>query len=169
MASKLTLLFATFALFMLLAKASSFDLQYEFEEDEENQRRPQQQRCQQEFVRHQRLRACQRFIRRQTSRGPRLEDELVVDDEDEENQQQQRGQQDFQICCQQLRNIDPQCRCPVLRRAVRIQQQRTQGQQGRPGQQVQQQVRRMHRIASNIPNMCQLQPSVTCPFGQQLV
>ncbi|XP_021906584.1 sweet protein mabinlin-2-like [Carica papaya] len=162
MAPKLTLLFATFALFLLLAKASTFDLQYDFEEDDENQQQPRPQRCQREFMRHQQLRACQRFIRRQTSQGPRLEDELALDDEDEENQQQ-RGRQDFRICCQQLRNIDPQCRCPVLRRAVRIQQQRVQGQQG------QQQVRRMHRIASNIPNMCQLQPSFTCPFGQQLV
>ncbi len=146
MASKLTLLFATFALFLLLAKASRFDLQYDFEEDEENQQQQQQQRCQREFARHQQLRACQRFIRRQTTRGPRLDDELLLDDEDEENQQQQRGQQDFQICCQQLRNIDPQCRCPVLRRAVRIQQQRTQGQQGQQGQK---QVRRMYRVASN--------------------
>nr|AHG99683.1 2S albumin precursor [Moringa oleifera] len=157
--AKITLLLATFGLLLLLTNASIYRTTVELDEEaDENQ----QQRCRQQFQTHQRLRACQRFIRRRTQGGGPLDEVEDEVDEIEEVVEPDQGpgrQPAFQRCCQQLRNISPPCRCPSLRQAVQL----THQQQGQVGPQ---QVRQMYRVASNIPSMCNLQP-MSCLFRQQ--
>lgn len=77
-------------------------------------------------------------------------DELsMVTDEDREINQ---GQEHLQQCCQELRNIDTQCRCPALSRMVTQER----GSQGEEAQ-------RMLGKARYIPRMCNIQPT-QCSF-----
>nr|AZA04493.1 CBP3 [Moringa oleifera] len=159
--AKFTLLLAIFALFLILANANVYRTTVELDEEpDDNQQGQQQQQCRQQFLTHQRLRACQRFIRRQTQGGGALEDvEDDVEEIEEVVEPDQARRPAIQRCCQQLRNIQPRRRCPSLRQAVQLAHQ----QQGQVGPQ---QVGQMYRLASNIPAICNLRP-MSCPFGQQ--
>nr|AHG99681.1 2S albumin precursor [Moringa oleifera] len=159
--AKLTLLLATFALLVLLANASIYRTTVELDEEPDDN---QQQRCRHQFQSQQRLRACQRVIRRWSQGGGPMEDvedEIGETDEIEEvvEPDQARRPPTLQRCCRQLRNVSPFCRCPSLRQAVQSAQQ----QQGQVGPQ---QVGHMYRVASRIPAICNPQP-MRCPFRQQ--
>ncbi|XP_021892915.1 2S seed storage protein 1-like [Carica papaya] len=147
---KLTLLLATLTLFLLLVNASI----YQLEEDEYENRLTEQQTCRQEFMRHDRLRACQRFLMRQTKRTRQLEVE-----EEEDEYIRPFNQMLFQRCCQELRGAHAQCRCPMLKQAMKIQQQM--------GQLRFEEMRQMCSMARNLPNMCQLEPMTPCPFRER--
>nr|P30233.3 RecName: Full=Sweet protein mabinlin-2; AltName: Full=Mabinlin II; Short=MAB II; Contains: RecName: Full=Sweet protein mabinlin-2 chain A; Contains: RecName: Full=Sweet protein mabinlin-2 chain B; Flags: Precursor [Capparis masaikai] len=150
--AKLIFLFATLALFVLLANASIQTTVIEVDEEEDNQL----WRCQRQFLQHQRLRACQRFIHRRAQFGGQpdeLEDE-VEDDNDDENQPRRPA---LRQCCNQLRQVDRPCVCPVLRQAAQqvLQRQIIQGPQ---------QLRRLFDAARNLPNICNIPNIGACPF-----
>ncbi|XP_010545209.1 PREDICTED: 2S seed storage protein 5-like [Tarenaya hassleriana] len=150
--AKLIVLLATFALFLVLSNASIYRTVVEFDEDDVNQRGP-QGRCQREFQQQQQLRACQQWIRRRAQRGGGSADddiELVTEDDDV-NQRTPALRQ----CCNELRQVDRMCVCPVIRHAA--QQVRYQGQH-QP-----QQVRQMFQAARNLPNICNI-PVGQCQF-----
>ncbi|XP_019057681.1 PREDICTED: sweet protein mabinlin-1-like [Tarenaya hassleriana] len=110
-------------------------------------------RCQREFQQQQQLRACQQWIRRRAQRGGGSADddiELVTEDDDV-NQRTPALRQ----CCNELRQVDRMCVCPVIRHAA--QQVRYQGQH-QP-----QQVRQMFQAARNLPNICNI-PVGQCQF-----
>ncbi|CAN4102757.1 unnamed protein product [Withania somnifera] len=97
--------------------------------------------------------SCQQQIQRQRLNNCRSHhyygDELsMVTDDNEINQ----GQQYFQKCCQELRSIDTQCRCPAIRRMV------TQ-ERGSQGEEAQQMLGRSRYL----PHMCKIQPT-QCSF-----
>ncbi|XP_030522646.1 2S seed storage albumin protein-like isoform X2 [Rhodamnia argentea] len=58
------------------------------------------------------------------------------------------GQKSLDQCCQQLKKMDPQCRCEGLRQIVQERQQR--------GQHQGQELREMVQRAQNLPNACGL-------------
>nr|P80352.1 RecName: Full=Sweet protein mabinlin-3; AltName: Full=Mabinlin III; Short=MAB III; Contains: RecName: Full=Sweet protein mabinlin-3 chain A; Contains: RecName: Full=Sweet protein mabinlin-3 chain B [Capparis masaikai] len=98
--------------------------------------------CRRQFQQHQHLRACQRYLRRRAQRGG-LADE-------------QRGPA-LRLCCNQLRQVNKPCVCPVLRQAAH--QQLYQGQIEGPRQ-----VRRLFRAARNLPNICKIPAVGRCQF-----
>ncbi|CAH2069946.1 unnamed protein product [Thlaspi arvense] len=162
--AKLSLVFATLALFVLLANASVYRTVVEFEEEDDvsKQMRPQQGKCQREFMQQQQLRACKRWIRKRAQRGrigyeaDDFELTLDVDLEDDENQMPQRQQPALRMCCKELRQVDRMCVCPTLRQAA--QQVSLQGTHGK------QQMRHMFRTAKNLPNICNIPAVRSCQF-----
>ncbi|XP_010064931.1 2S albumin [Eucalyptus grandis] len=94
------------------------------------------QQCRQRILRQQ-LHKCEQFITQ--GRG------LIVLPRHEEG-----GQGSLQQCCQQLRQIDQQCRCEGLKQIVQEQQQQ--------GQLQGQELREVVQKAQNLPNMCRLGP-----------
>uniref|UniRef100_A0A5B7BE13 Putative Protease inhibitor/seed storage/LTP family n=1 Tax=Davidia involucrata TaxID=16924 RepID=A0A5B7BE13_DAVIN len=136
MAIRLTLLAATFAVLLAFATASIYRTTITTVEiDEENP--SQAQRCRQQIQR-QRLNECQEYLS-QSIRSIMLPTEMG----------RSRGQQ-LQECCQQLEEVEEQCRCEAVRRAVQQQQQQEelQGQQRRE----------MLQSAQHLTSSCRLQP-----------
>ncbi|KAG7546005.1 Bifunctional inhibitor/plant lipid transfer protein/seed storage helical domain superfamily [Arabidopsis suecica] len=78
MANKLFLVCATLALCFLLTNASIYRTVVEFEEDDATNPMGPRQRCQKEFQQSQHLRACQRWMQKQTrqGRGDEFEDDM---------------------------------------------------------------------------------------------
>ncbi|MCD7450954.1 hypothetical protein HAX54_009102 [Datura stramonium] len=122
----------------LLAVASANTFTVTVTEEEDNP-----QRCQEQIQ----LNHCRMYL---SGRRQYYGDELsMVTDEDEINQ----GQEHLQQCCQELRNIDTQCRCPALKRLV------TQAR----GSAQSQEAERMLGRARYLPRMCNIQP-IQCRF-----
>ncbi|KAK2639534.1 hypothetical protein Ddye_027329 [Dipteronia dyeriana] len=143
--AKLTLLLATFALFLLAANATIYRTSVVID-DKEN-RSGHQQRCQQQFQQQQELSHCKMFLsQRIQGYGP--------------NPGQQQQQQHIQQCCQQLEQLDTECRCPGLERLTRSQMRR-----GRLGDH---QKRQIIQIAQSIPSMCSKRP-MQCDFDTQMM
>ncbi|KAE9458194.1 hypothetical protein C3L33_09907, partial [Rhododendron williamsianum] len=102
----------------------------------------QQQRCREQIQRQQNLRNCQRYLQQQARGGG--SDVPMITDPNPHQQQQLRQ------CCEQLENLNEQCRCEGVREAVR--QQREQGEmQG-------EEMREMMQQAENLPSRCNLSP-----------
>ncbi|KAJ4726134.1 2S albumin seed storage protein [Melia azedarach] len=139
--AKLTLLLASFALFLLVANASIYRTTVEI--DDENGR---EQSCQEQIQQQQQLRHCQMYMM-QRVRGRQQESWLL------DNQQQQ---QHLRQCCQELQQLDTRCRCQGLEQAAR------QGQQQVRGQEMQEE---LYETASNIPQRCNIQPRQGCQFS----
>ncbi|XP_059283199.1 2S sulfur-rich seed storage protein 2-like isoform X1 [Lycium ferocissimum] len=136
--AKISLVAALLLCLLAVATANTFTVTVK-EDDMENQG---SQRCQ-EQIQRQRLNHCRMYL----SRSRQYELSMVTDD-DESNQAQEHLQQ----CCQELRNMDTQCRCQALRRMV-SQEQGTQGHQAE----------RMLGRARYLPRMCNIQPT-QCRF-----
>ncbi|KAK3199509.1 hypothetical protein Dsin_022924 [Dipteronia sinensis] len=136
--AKLTLLLATFALFLLAANATVYRTSVVINDEES--RSGHQQRCQQQ----QELSHCKMFLsQRIQGYGP--------------NPGQQ---QHIQQCCQQLEQLDTECRCPGLERVTRS--------QVRQGQLGEQEKRQIIQTAQSIPSMCGMR-SMQCDFDTQMM
>ncbi|CAE6174253.1 unnamed protein product [Arabidopsis arenosa] len=160
MANKLFLVCATLALCFLLTNASIYRTVVEFDEDDATNPMGPKQRCQKEFQQSQHLRACQRFMQKQTRQGrgggPALDDEFDFEDDMENPQGPQQGHQLLQQCCNELRQEEPVCVCPTLKQAARAV--RLQGQHGPL------QSRKIYQTAKYLPNVCKIQQVGECPF-----
>ncbi|CAE6240801.1 unnamed protein product [Arabidopsis arenosa] len=160
--AKLILVFATFALFILLANASIYRTVVEFEEEDDVSNRPGQGKCQREFMQHQQLRGCKQWIRKRAQQGrigyeaDDFELTLDVDLEDDENPMGPQQQSSLKMCCNELRQVDKMCVCPTLKKAA--QQVRFQGMHG------QQQMKHVFQTAQNLPNICKIPAVGSCQF-----
>ncbi|XP_073017314.1 2S seed storage albumin protein-like [Primulina eburnea] len=121
-------------------------------DDETN--RPGHQQCQQQLQGH-RFRSCQRYL--QQGRGGGLYD----DSEDSDlvpalNRPEQR--ESLMQCCEELRNVNEQCRCEAIKQALREQQQEGGGYQGEEFQKV-------YERARDLPRMCQMRRPQQCQLS----
>ncbi|KAK2639528.1 hypothetical protein Ddye_027323 [Dipteronia dyeriana] len=133
--AKFTLLLATFALFFLVANATIYRTTVVINDEES--RSGQQQRCQRQFQEQQQLQQCRSFLsQRIQGYNP-------------------RQQQDIQQCCQQLEQLDRECRCPGLEQVTMS--------QVRQGQLGDHQKRQIIETAQRIPSMCGMR-SMQCDF-----
>ncbi|CAK9176272.1 unnamed protein product, partial [Ilex paraguariensis] len=105
--------------------------------EEENPR--ESQKCREQIQRQQQLPHCQAYL---SQRSPY---ELALNPQEQEEQEQYLRQ-----CCQQLENIDEECRCRAVREAVR------QSQQG--GGRQAEETREMAQRARDLPRRCNLEP-----------
>ncbi|KAK3199507.1 hypothetical protein Dsin_022922 [Dipteronia sinensis] len=135
--AKFTLLVATFALFLLVANATIYRTTVVI--DDADSRSGQQQRCQRQLQDQQELNRCKSFL------SQRIQGHGA----------NPRQQQDIQQCCQQLEQLDRECRCPGLEQVTRSQV--SQGQLG------DQQKRQIIQTAQRIPSMCGMRPT-QCDF-----
>ncbi|KAL1197153.1 2S seed storage protein 4 [Cardamine amara subsp. amara] len=157
MANKLFLVCAALALCFLLTNASIYRTVVEFDEDDDTNPMGPRPKCRKEFQQAQHLRACQRWIKRQMRQGP-FDDEFDLEDDMENPQRGPRQQHEIlQKCCNELRQEEPECVCPTLKRAAIAV--RSQEQVQRPLQ-----ARKIFRTAKNLPQVCNLPQVDTCPF-----
>ncbi|KAI8552753.1 hypothetical protein RHMOL_Rhmol06G0291700 [Rhododendron molle] len=139
--AKLTILAAALVAFLAIAEATRTTITTTVvEEDNPGQ----QQRCREQIQRQQNLRDCQRFLQQQARGGGG--DDIAMITADVPNPRQQQLRQ----CCQQMENLNEQCRCEGVREAVR--QQREQGEMQGEG------MRQMMQEAENLPSRCNLSP-----------
>lgn len=134
--AKLTILAAALVALLALAQATRTTITTTVVEEENP---GQQQRCRQQIQREDNLRDCQRYLQQQARRY----DVAMITNPNPQQQQQQQLQQ----CCQQLENLDDQCRCEGVREAVR--------QQGRMQRE---EMGEMMQEAENLPSRCNLSP-----------
>ncbi|GAA0153577.1 hypothetical protein LIER_42207 [Lithospermum erythrorhizon] len=172
MASKLTVFAALFVCFLVVADAS-LRLTTTVVEDQENpQQRRQSQQCQQQ-VQRQRIRNCQDYIvQQQRESSGRWDDDNDLEFEDEMNPQiRGQGQEYLDQCCQELEQIDRQCRCQALQEIARQAQQEQQQQGGRwRGQQQEGRYRggqqqRIQQQVRQLPQICRVQVPQQCQQG----
>ncbi|KAL1203037.1 2S seed storage protein 4 [Cardamine amara subsp. amara] len=157
MANKLFLVCAALALCFLLTNASIYRTVVEFDEDDETNPMGPRPKCRKEFQQAQHLRACQRWIKRQMRQGP-MDDEVDFEDDMENPQRGPQQQHEIlQRCCNELRQEEPECVCPTLKRAALAV--RSQEQVQRPFQ-----ARKIFRTAKNLPQVCNLPQVDVCPF-----
>ncbi|XP_047331371.1 2S seed storage albumin protein-like [Impatiens glandulifera] len=150
--AKLTIL-ALLALFAIAHLATAFRTTVTVVEEEDfNPARP-QQRCQEQIQRQQQLRHCQMYLKEKSGRRSSVL-EMSTDNNDDQDQY-------LDQCCQQLRNLNEQCRCKGLQEAVRQQQQQTRG--GERGQTEQSQKQRIVDEAERLPSRCEVSPR-SCTF-----
>ncbi|KAK4714861.1 hypothetical protein R3W88_020768 [Solanum pinnatisectum] len=138
---KISLVAALLLCLLAFANANRFSVTVT-EDDIENP-----QSCQEQMQSH-RLNHCRMYV----SRSHQYYNDnlsMVTDDDHEINQTQEHLQQ----CCQELRNMDTQCRCPALKKMV-IQD---------CGSGQCQESTRLFGKARYIPHMCNLQPT-RCSF-----
>ncbi|XP_073042172.1 2S seed storage albumin protein-like [Primulina eburnea] len=113
----------------------------------------QHQQCRQQ-LQGRRFRSCQRYLQ-QGREGGRYDDS-----EDEDLPTLNPGEQSESLrqCCNDLRNVNEQCRCEAIRQAVREQQQEGGGYQGEGFQQV-------YERARNLPRRCHLDRPQQCQLS----
>ncbi|CAK9147173.1 unnamed protein product [Ilex paraguariensis] len=99
------------------------------------------QECREQIQREQQLPHCQRYL---SQRSPY---ELVLNPREQEEQEQHLRQ-----CCQQLQNIDEECRCEAVNEAVRQRQRQQEG-----GRQAEER-RQVEQRAQDLPRRCNLEP-----------
>ncbi|XP_058219989.1 2S sulfur-rich seed storage protein 2-like [Rhododendron vialii] len=134
--AKLTILATALIALLALAHATQTTITTTVVEEENP---GQQQRCREQIQRQQNLHDCQSYLQQQARE---YEVAMITN----QNPQQQQLRQ----CCQQLENLDDQCRCEGIRETVR--QQREQGEmQG-------EEMREMMQQAENLPSRCNLSP-----------
>ncbi|CAA0837839.1 2S seed storage protein 3 [Striga hermonthica] len=107
----------------------------------------QQQQCQSQIQGRQ-FRSCQRYLSQRS--GSYSDDEAMI-----EMNPGQQGQESLRECCQQLQNVNEQCRCEAIRHAVRQLQQK-EGQQMSQSQQVYQKATELPRRCNMKPQQCQI-------------
>nr|ACI70207.1 2S albumin precursor [Bertholletia excelsa]prf//1905414A albumin 2S [Bertholletia excelsa] len=108
--------------------------------EEENQ-----EECREQMQRQQMLSHCRMYMRQQMEESPY-------------QTMPRRGMEPHMSeCCEQLEGMDESCRCEGLRRMMRMMQQKEMQPRG-------EQMRRMMRLAENIPSRCNLSP-MRCPMG----
>ncbi|GFP96531.1 hypothetical protein PHJA_001797200 [Phtheirospermum japonicum] len=141
MAIKINLAAALLVALVAVATATSYTTTVTTTTFEDEANQGQQQQCQRQ-LQGRRFRSCQRYL---SQRGrPYTEEEEVI-----ENPGQQ--QQQLQECCQQLRNVNEQCRCEAIKHAVRqLQQQEGQQQTGQSQQ--------VYQRATDLPRKCNMRP-----------
>ncbi|KAK3024301.1 hypothetical protein RJ639_043163 [Escallonia herrerae] len=141
--AKLTILAAALLALLALAEASTYRTTITTTTIEEENPRGggSRQRCQEQF--QQQLRHCQMYMRQGSPYDAGLALAMVVG----VNPQQQ---QHLRECCQQLRNIDEECRCEAIRQMVRQQQM--------GGGSQQEQMQGMAQKAQYLPRRCNMEP-----------
>ncbi|XP_044473104.1 2S albumin seed storage protein-like [Mangifera indica] len=146
--AKLSLLLASFALFLLVANASIYRATIEIDE-ENSSRHHHHQSCQEQIQRQQQLRQCQQHLRQEVQGQQSWDLRGII------NPQQQ--QHHLRQCCQQLQELDNRCRCQGLEQVVR--------QQLQQGQLRGEEIREAMEIASEIPRRCNIQPRQGCDLN----
>ncbi|XP_038889520.1 2S albumin-like [Benincasa hispida] len=110
----------------------------EVEEEEYNQR--QHERCRQMRAREE-IGRCAEYLTQQSRRPYVLEMRGI------ENQRR-RGGELLNECCNELRNVDEECRCELLEEIVSMERRKGGGQEER----------QMFQRARNLPSMCGIRP-----------
>ncbi|KAL3642684.1 hypothetical protein CASFOL_013499 [Castilleja foliolosa] len=144
MAIKLTFAAALLVALVTVATASRYTTTVTTTtfEDEANPGQ-QQQQCQRQLQGRQ-FQSCQRYLSHRSSNEE--DDEVLEMSTDNPGQRQQRLQQ----CCDQLRNVNEQCRCEAIKHTVRQLQQ----QQQQEGQQQTGQSQKVYARATELPRRC---------------
>ncbi|GER29062.1 2S albumin [Striga asiatica] len=101
----------------------------------------QQEQCQRQIQGRQ-FRSCQRYLSQRSKYNS--DDEAMI-----EMNPGQQGQESLRECCQQLHNVNEQCRCEAIRHAVR-QLQQQEGQQMGQSQ--------VYQKATELPRRCNMRP-----------
>ncbi|KAL3631932.1 hypothetical protein CASFOL_024916 [Castilleja foliolosa] len=144
MAIKLTFSVALLVALISLATATSYTTTVTTTTFEDEANPGQQQQCQRQLQGRQ-FRSCQRYLSHRSS------NEVLEMSTENPGQRQQR----LQECCDQLRNVNEQCRCEAIRHAVRqLQQQQQEGQ----GQQQTGQSQKVYTRATELPSRCNIRP-----------
>ncbi|KAJ9537935.1 hypothetical protein OSB04_030668 [Centaurea solstitialis] len=142
--AKLTLLVFTIATLLALASAHKTIVTTVLEEDDTTN--PSSQQCGQQ-LQGQQLRQCQNHLQQPESLFPFP----------------QQQQQTLQQCCQELRNVNPQCQCNAVKKIFGEVQQQQEQQGGIFGGIFgPMQTQRLKQRAENIPNQCNLQTGRQC-------
>ncbi|KAK3021277.1 hypothetical protein RJ639_047268 [Escallonia herrerae] len=143
--AKLTILAAALLALLALAEASTYrtTITTTTIEEENPHHGGSRQRCREQFQQQQQLRHCQMYMRQGSPYDAGLALAMVTG----VNPQQQ---QHLRECCQQLRNIDEQCRCEAIRQMVRQQQM--------GGGSQQEQIQEMAQKAQYLPRRCNMEP-----------
>ena len=90
--------------------------------------------CQQQIKKQNNLKHCQKYMEEKCSSCG----------------DNRSGSKHLDSCCEQLENLDRQCRCPGLKQAV--EQQTQEGQMGR------EEMQEMYQMAEKIMSKCQMEP-----------
>ncbi|CAL1374286.1 unnamed protein product [Linum trigynum] len=153
-----TLAAAAFLLFLVAAEAT-IRTTVIIDDDFSNQRGKGGQHgqggdCREQIEQQQNLWHCQQHIIQQAQRqgggGGRRDDEFAINPH-------QPGQEHFEDCCEQLRQLDRQCTCQGLEQAI----------QQIPRSQMREQDRQSaFRVAESLPGQCRTEPT-SCQFGRR--
>ncbi|KAL6559195.1 hypothetical protein OROHE_006564 [Orobanche hederae] len=146
---KRTLAAALLAALVAMATATTYTTTVTTTTFEDEGNPGQQQQCQRQLQGRQ-FRSCQRYLSSQKSGSYTEEDEVVLEMMGSGNPGQR--QQSLKECCQQLKNVDEQCRCEAIRCTVRQMQQKQIGE----SQQV-------YQKAMELPRKCNMSPQ-HCPI-----
>lgn len=135
--ARLTSIIAFFAVALLVADAYAHRTTITtVEVDDDNQR--QQERCRQMRA-HEEIGSCAQYLSQQSR--------YVLQMRGIDNQRRREGHA-FEECCNELRNVDEECRCELLEEIAMEEQRRARGQEGR----------QMLQRARNLPSMCGMRP-----------
>ncbi|KAL8039727.1 hypothetical protein ABFX02_10G055000 [Erythranthe guttata] len=151
MAIKVALAAALLVAMVTLASATSYTTTVTTTTIDDEANRGEQQQCRQQ-IQGRRFQSCQRYL---SQRGQYGGDEEEVIEMTTGNPQQQS--QYLRDCCQQLQNVNQQCRCEAIKQAVKeIQQQGGQYQTGQSEQ--------VYQKARSLPRQCNFRSPQQCQF-----
>ncbi|KAL8039724.1 hypothetical protein ABFX02_10G054700 [Erythranthe guttata] len=149
MAIKVVLTAALLVAMVTLASATSYTTTVTTTTIDDEANRGEQQQCRQQ-IQGRRFQSCQRYL---SQRG-QIEEEEAIEMTTGNPQQQSQYLRD---CCQQLQNVNQQCRCEAIKQAVKeIQQQGGQYQTGQSEQ--------VYQKARSLPRQCNFRSPQQCQF-----
>ncbi|XP_073047260.1 2S seed storage albumin protein-like [Primulina eburnea] len=152
MAKNLALAAALLVAMVSLAAANTYTTTVSTTTIDDEDNRGRQQECQQQ-VQGRQFRSCQRYFQqgREGGRFDSVDGELLL--------ALNRGKQSGSLkeCCNELRNVNEECRCEAIRQVVKEQQQGGPGYQGEEIQEVYERARELpRRCQFTRPQQCQL-------------
>ncbi|CAA7049218.1 unnamed protein product [Microthlaspi erraticum] len=159
MAAKLILLFASLALFVLLANASTYRTVVEFEEEDGVISRSNSLKCQLQYYEQEELKGCQLWISKRAQQGRigyEADDFELTLHENDESRRPQEHHPALKMCCDELRNLDKMCVCHTLKAAAL--------QVKEEGMHQPRQVKHMFSTARNLPDVCDVPEVESCKF-----
>ncbi|KAK6139967.1 hypothetical protein DH2020_026280 [Rehmannia glutinosa] len=138
---KITLAAALLVALVAVATATTYTTTVTTTTFDEEGNPGQQQQCQRQLQGRQ-FRSCQRYL---SQRSPYNEEDEVLEMSTGNPGQQMHLSQ----CCQQLKNVNEQCRCEAIRHAVRQLQQGGQEEMGQS---------QVYQRATELPRKCNMRP-----------
>ncbi|KAL7137374.1 hypothetical protein ABFS83_10G087300 [Erythranthe nasuta] len=149
MANKAALAAALLVALVALASATTYTTTVTTTTIDDEANRGQQQQCLQQ-IQGRRFQSCQRYL---SQRGQYEEEEAIEMTTGNPQQQSQY----LRDCCQQLQNVNQQCRCEAIKQAVKEIQQQGGQYQTRQSEQV-------YQKARSLPRQCNFRSPQQCQF-----
>ncbi|KAI3471819.1 hypothetical protein Pfo_028472 [Paulownia fortunei] len=150
-AKKVALAVALLVVLVALARATTYTTTVTTTAVDDEANPGQYQECRQQ-LQGRRFRSCQRYLSQRSGpyNGEEEEEEILEMSTGNPGQQEQQ-QQYLRECCQQLKDVNEECRCEAIKHAVRQLQQ-----EGGRGQTEQSQ--QVYQRASSLPRKCNMRP-----------